>query len=226
MKTLALLLSLSLTIIRAEEPVVDIDMGLKAENFEAREEAEQELIKWAGEGEGEERIDLLVARCIDAEEPEERFRLEKILFQLKRDTIVQQGEGFVGISMNTRFPETRGVIVTEVIEGTPAERVGLLAQDLILEIDGQGIGGASPTENLIAIVKGKPPGTAIKLTVERGEERLQLDVPLMNRAALKQRNAWDPASAEVDLEKAEQLLREDFRRWFRKKRDSLERGQS
>lgn len=226
MKTAALLLFLSLAIARADEPVLEVELGLKAEAFEARQAAEQKLIEWANEGEGEERINLLVVRCIDTKEPEERFRLEKILFHLKRDTLVQQGEGFVGISMNTRIPETRGVIVTEVIADTPAERVGLLAQDLILEIDGESIAGGVPSENLMAIVKGKPPGTKIKLTIERGEELLKLDVPLMNRAALREKNPWDPLSAEVDLEEAERLLRSDFRRWFRMKRTSLERGDS
>lgn len=224
MKTLAWSLLFFVSLMQAEEPAWEHD--LMAEAFEQRQKAEQALIEWAGQGEDQDRIQLLLKRWLESTEPEEKFRLEKVIYHLKKDTILQSGEGFVGISMETRNFEQRGVLVTEVIENTPAERVGLLARDLILEIDGQSIAGASPSENLMAIVKGKPPGTEIRLTVLRGEEDLEIDVPLMNRAALKERTVWDPNRAEVDLEKAEALLRQDFRRWFKDQLVKLERGDS
>lgn len=224
MKILAWSLFLLVPLSQAEEPAWE--HGLMAESYEERQKAEQALIEWVGEKDAEDRFQHILERWCGSTEPEERFRLEKVLYHLKKDTILQSGEGFVGISMDTRNFEQRGVLVTEVIEDTPAERVGLLARDLILQIDGQSIAGASPSENLMAIVKGKPPGTKIKLTVLRGEEDLEIDVPLMNRAALKERTAWDPNRAEVDLEKAEALLRQDFRRWLKDQLSEMALGNS
>jgi membrane-associated protease RseP (regulator of RpoE activity) len=92
-----------------------------------------------------------------------------------------------------------------VIEGTPAEKAGLLAEDLITEIDGEDLAGEDPTARLKEIVGGRPPGT--KLTV----------ITLMNAQAVPQirPNGGQPR---VDAEKADQLLRNDYLRWLTEQR--------
>ena len=225
MRSVFLALICSATFAGAED--LSADLGLLSEDYTLRKEAAQKLVDWAQDGEKETKVEQLLERYFQSKEPEEQFRLAQVLYQLQKSSIPQEGEGFIGISMDRRRVgqagfEDRGVVVTDVIVGTPAQAAGLENEDLIVEIDGQDIGGGDPTANLQAIVMGKAPGTKIKLSIlranEDGEERLKLEVPLMNRAALKQRNFWDATSAEVDLEKAEGLLRLDFQKWLSEQR--------
>ncbi len=166
-------------------------------------------------------------------------------FDLKKEDIPQQGSGFIGISMRQprpfRFQQRRfeqgqlqlppleqdefekeaalerGVFIDEVIEGTPAEKAGLLAEDLITEIDGEDLAGEDPTARLKEIVGGRPPGTKLTLTIEREEKLLKKVITLMNAQAVPQirPNGGQPR---VDAEKADQLLRNDYLRWLTEQR--------
>ncbi|MCF8233471.1 MAG: S41 family peptidase [Bacteroidales bacterium] len=68
------------------------------------------------------------------------------------------------------------VVISELYEGFPAHKYGLLAGDKILEIDGQSIKGKS-TEAVSNILKGQP-GSTLSITVEREmtEEPLTVEV--------------------------------------------------
>ena len=201
------------------EEVVFEDTGLQADEFEARESAAEQLLQWVREGDEEEKkINGLVQKYFAAVEPEEQFRLAEVLFELKKDKVPQEGSGFIGISMEHGLmgqPEVEvgGALVTLIIEGTPAEKVGLEVGDLITKIDKESIVGENPVAHLISIIKGKAPGTVIEVTLERAEEELKFEFPLMNAGA-----SVDPrrfgGEARIDRKKADQLLRKDFRRWL------------
>jgi len=196
---------------------------LQSHKFEERQLAEERLLKWAQEGEGEEeKVKALVREYFTANEPEEQFRLAKILFELKKKTVPQEGSGFIGITMDRRMAgqpgfEPRGALVTQIIEGTPAEKIGLKVGDLILKVNQENLAGDNPTSRLIEIVKGKAPGTLIELTVERSEEEVLFQIPLMNSGAVLPNRFG--TTAKVDREKAEQLLWNDFKRWLSTQRE-------
>lgn len=68
-----------------------------------------------------------------------------------------------------------GAGVVEVVAGSPAEKAGIKAGDIITKIDGDKV---SKDNNVAKIISKKKPGQAIKVTVWRGEEEEILSVVL------------------------------------------------
>jgi C-terminal processing protease CtpA/Prc len=68
---------------------------------------------------------------------------------------------------------SHGVLVTEVIEDSPAEKAGLLEEDIILYFNGKKI---RRTDNLIEAVREVKPDTEVRVTVLRGKERKDITV--------------------------------------------------
>ena len=240
MKTIVLV-----TILLAAPLAADLDeycRQMMSDDFSVRQKAEEDISKWVQEKEKAERAEALFQRYLASEDPEEFHRLTKLLlevhFELKKASIPQQGPGFIGIQMfrggQQRFEEggrarvlgepLNGVLIESVIAGAPGEKAGLKAGDLITEIDGDSIAGEAPRFRLQEIVGGKAPGTAIDLSVVRGEENLKITVMLMNRNAIPVPQPFQNQETRIDYEKAEQLLKEDYLRWLaeerRAKRDS------
>lgn len=74
------------------------------------------------------------------------------------------------------------VVVSEVLEGSPAEKAGLRARDIVLAIDGRLLPALKP-ENVVVRylereVDRRAPGDAFTLGILRGTERLELKVVL------------------------------------------------
>ncbi len=61
--------------------------------------------------------------------------------------------------------EERGVEVTGVEEGSPAEKAGVRKGDVVLEYNGQRVEG---TQQFIRVVRETPPGRQVKLGIHRG----------------------------------------------------------
>lgn len=73
---------------------------------------------------------------------------------------------FEGIGAEIQEKEGHIAIVTP-LKGSPAEKAGLLPEDLILTVDGKSIQGMSSTE-AVALIRGEK-GTKVKLTIQRGD---------------------------------------------------------
>jgi serine protease Do len=95
--------------------------------------------------------------------------------------------GFLGVMPNDFDPEMaeafglkdiKGVAISEVTEGSAADKAGLKHNDVILEVDGQPVDSASSFRNRIAMLK---PGTKIKMVVWRDGKRRTFDVELSKR---------------------------------------------
>ena len=71
--------------------------------------------------------------------------------------------------------ESTGALVSQVVPGSPAEKAGVKAGDIILKLDGEDISGAAHLKNLVGRVK---PGTEAKLTVFRDGKTLTLKVSI------------------------------------------------
>lgn len=75
-----------------------------------------------------------------------------------------------------------GAVVSEVLEGSPAEKAGLKARDIVLALDGQPLPVLKPDRVVVAYIEReierRAPGDAFALTVLRGTERLELKVVL------------------------------------------------
>ena len=91
---------------------------------------------------------------------------------------------YLGISSLTLNPEIaqsydiqteRGVLVLEVGRGSPAQRSGISAGDVILEADKTSL---KETEDLQHIIKNKKVGDSIELTISRGTNQQRVGVTL------------------------------------------------
>jgi len=71
--------------------------------------------------------------------------------------------------------ETKGLLVSRVMEGTAAEKAGLKQGDIILRRDGQPVGKLSEFRNGIAMT---PPGTEIKLDILRDGKQKSVTVEI------------------------------------------------
>ena len=71
--------------------------------------------------------------------------------------------------------EVRGIVVNSVTQGGPADRAGVKAGDVILQLNGKDVNDPNTLRNEIA---GNPPGTDVTLTVSRGGNQQQIHVKL------------------------------------------------
>ncbi len=75
-----------------------------------------------------------------------------------------------------------GAVVSEVLEGSPAEKAGMQARDIVLAIDGKPLPRFKPDRVVVAHVEREVerrfPGDAMAFTVLRGSERVELKATL------------------------------------------------
>ena len=85
-----------------------------------------------------------------------------------------------------------GAVVSEVLEGSPAEKAGLKSRDIILALDGKPLPALKPDRVVVTYlereIERRAPGDTLALTVLRGSERLELkpvlgDEPKLMREA-------------------------------------------
>jgi PDZ domain-containing secreted protein len=76
------------------------------------------------------------------------------------------------------FPDgetIQGVVIMEVLEGSPADEAGLKEKDVITALDGEPVEGTEAFAEQIASIE---PGDETTLTVQRKDEELEITVPL------------------------------------------------
>ncbi|MCD6546765.1 MAG: Do family serine endopeptidase [Thermotogae bacterium] len=71
--------------------------------------------------------------------------------------------------------ETSGAIVTQVVEGSPADKAGIKVNDVIKKINDSKVSSAS---DVVSIIHSYAPGDKVTITVEREGKVIQLDVLL------------------------------------------------
>jgi serine protease Do len=108
-----------------------------------------------------------------------------ILPQLK--TIGRVSRGYMGVFLtdvtpalqrSLSLPVDTGALVQDLQSGSPAERAGLQAYDVIVGLDGDPIHG---NDQLIRTVSSRQPGTVARLDVVRQARRLTVPVKLAER---------------------------------------------
>lgn len=80
---------------------------------------------------------------------------------------------YVGIGVTVEDAD-EGIMVKEVNENGGAYISGVLAGDIIYEVDGKNIAGL-PTEKVTALIQGKA-GTSVKIKVLRGAETIEFEI--------------------------------------------------
>lgn len=85
-----------------------------------------------------------------------------------------EGE-YVGIGLEIIYNNiNKTVKIGEVFEGGPAEKAGILTDDILLKVDDKSIEGMTSTD-IAKIVKGTS-GTNVKITIKRDNQELDFDI--------------------------------------------------
>ena len=82
------------------------------------------------------------------------------------------------LALKFSLQDTKGVMITQVLKDSPAEKAEIESQDIIIEIDGQKINGSSDLRNIIFH---KYPGTEVNLTIIRKNKTINKTVILSDR---------------------------------------------
>lgn len=92
------------------------------------------------------------------------------------------------VAVFLKLADQSGAVVSEVLEGSPAEAAGIRERDILLAIDGQPLPRLKPDRVVIAYVEReimrRAPGAEIRLSVLRGSERLELKATLAEEPKL------------------------------------------
>jgi serine protease Do len=74
--------------------------------------------------------------------------------------------------------DSEGALVSQVIEGSPAEKAGIKSGDIILKFNGKPVSGAAQLKNLVGREK---PGSDAKLSIYRDKKMMDLSVKIAER---------------------------------------------
>ncbi len=172
--------------------------NLSSDHFDVREKAYADLEKWSLQT-------LTVApeqlhqAWKESDDPEVQTRC----YSLMRKALLQRkfgkGKGFLGIQMlGVDLPGKavghQAVSVLQVLENTPAQKVGLKPGDLIVGVDevdlmpadpeqrqqfGVGVVQSHAVSRFSTYIKSRQPGDKVTLHLLRGDKPLDVDVALM-----------------------------------------------
>jgi serine protease Do len=108
-----------------------------------------------------------------------------------KDQLIASGKvtrGYIGITMTNvnqeikeffKLDKQEGVLVTDVLEDSPAEEGGLKRDDVILKIDGKAIKDGQDVRNIVGFTS---PGTEVVFTVDRSGKKKEVEVKVGNKA--------------------------------------------
>jgi S1-C subfamily serine protease len=161
---------------------------LGVRSYREREDATKALIEL-----GPSAYEALRAVYHVSDELEVRLRIERIIHTSYFAYHLYDRNGFLGISHSriprlheddSRIPEGQfGVLVKDVMENTGAAEAGVRKDDVIIALNGEGLegGGVRATAMFGESVRVLGPGTAVRLTILRGPDRLEIVVTLRSR---------------------------------------------
>ncbi len=209
----------------AESPPKETVSRLTAEDYPTRDSAAEALYSWADEG-GVEAKDWLVRTALEAEDPELLSQSAEVLRRLVISELARERPGFVGIVMwpvaiKDEDSEAFGVAVRKVYADSPAEKAGLDAGDVIVELNGDGWMSESAQDDFAEQVGKLGAGETISLAVIRNgkKETEEVEMTLAPRPwsageYRTQRETNDLLSRRFQTE--EEAQREVFREWLGK----------
>lgn len=136
--------------------------------------------------------------------------------------LIQYGEvqkAFTGLSvsdLNTELTKEFGLnlenfdgaLVTDVQNGSEAEKLGLKSGDIVLKINGQNIDGKSAFDEQIGYYR---PGEKVKITVKSGKQTKEVQITLTNRegtTAVLKSEIYNADKLGADLEAVSKIEKE------------------
>ena len=92
---------------------------------------------------------------------------------------VNREDGFLGVGLAARLDGGQGAIITDVQPDSPADKAGILVDDVVLAVDGEPIDGQA---GLVAAIRDAVPGQTVKIEIFRDGKRLSFDATLIARS--------------------------------------------
>ncbi|MFM8001865.1 MAG: S1C family serine protease [Actinomycetota bacterium] len=92
---------------------------------------------------------------------------------------VERKDGFLGVGLAAREDGGQGAIITDVQPGSPADKAGILVDDVVLAVDGEPIDGQA---GLVAAIRDAEPGQTVKIEIFRDGKRLTFEATLIARS--------------------------------------------
>lgn len=92
---------------------------------------------------------------------------------------VVRDDGFLGVGLAAREDGGQGAIITDVQAGSPADKAGILIDDVVLAVDGEPIDGQA---GLVAAIRDAEPGQTVKIEILRDGKRLTFEATLIARS--------------------------------------------
>ncbi len=206
----------------AQEVPSQILAALASDEFKQRESGQAGLLTWAQKDQPA-ALDAIFRQSRSSPDPEVRQRCLLVMRELIMERYLSEGPGFLGVVMNYgsvvppgETAAAHAVLVTTVRQGTPADRAGVKADDMILRLDGKGwVDESSPDEFSKQMAERKP-GTVVKLSIVREGKWLELEATLVRRPASLRLLRFDIAEmAEVAEERA--AIDAYFKEWLSQK---------
>ena len=144
-----------------EEPAVRL--VTEREEFSKLYEAYDTLVnKYYTELDEEELINGAINGMVDSLDDPYSDYMSKEDTESFNQTISASFEG-IGAEIQARDSQ---IVVVTPIKGSPAEKAGILPEDIILSVDGKSLQGMTSTE-AVALIRGEK-GTKVKLSIKRG----------------------------------------------------------
>lgn len=174
---LTILLTAGLTIFAltfGDKKVVEVAVPVEREEFSKLYDAYDELKeKYYVEIDDEEIITGAINGMFDAlEDPYSDFMDVEEAEHFNSDL----SSTFQGIG--AEIQERNGnIVVVSPIKNSPAEKAGILPEDIILTVDGESIQGMSASEAVL-LIRGEK-GTPVELTIQRGDSEEVIEVKII-----------------------------------------------
>jgi S1-C subfamily serine protease len=161
--------------------------NLGAEQFAAREMAQQRLLKFA-----ESNHQAVLAACVpryrQTQDPEVKTRLKEVMASVVDKHLFRAPRGYLGVRLNRVHIRGGQLVVagttappgaawvSQVMDDTPAQKAGMQANDFIIAVDGKPLENGS--DGFIEYVQSRRPGARLKLSVLRGAATNAIDAVL------------------------------------------------
>jgi len=112
-------------------------------------------------------------------------RQVKIRTMVNRTNSNDSEHGWLGVSLvnvqaRTDGEDEIGVVITNVVDGSPADQAGIQAEDVVVSIDGQEV--STKISDLVKLVSANKPGDEIEVVVLRDGDEKAFAVTLGSRA--------------------------------------------
>jgi len=136
------------------------------------------------------------------------FAIPSASAKLIMDQLVKEGKvhrGLLGVNiqdLNQALAksfgraDTNGALVSEVVPGSPAEKAGIKAGDIVLSFNGRPVTGAGQLKNLVGLEK---PGSTVKLTIYRDHNTQEIATTVGERTPERLASASPKAETSKEL---------------------------